>query len=252
MVVDVAAAAVGLALAVLYKGIEELIRQYMIEKSMEFKPLLEKIRMKLEVLRSEIKEIEKSNQELDRPEMKDFTKVIADGTELVDKLKEVGHWYKKPKYTNKLHELDESLNTQMMLLGVRSARELNKVSVITDIIEGHTANIRMQMGNMSIQMGNMNTKLDTNVEMLKEIRRDGLVQNQTAVGWLGVPEPPSFIVGFDLHLDALKTKLLKDGVSMVLLTGHPGSGKTTLAKSFCQVKEVKGNISYLFLLSSRQ
>lgn len=90
MVVDVAASAVGLALAVLYKGIEELIRQYMIEKSMEFKPLLEKIRMKLEVLRSEIKEIEKSNQELDRPEMKDFTKVIEDGTELVDKLK--GGW----------------------------------------------------------------------------------------------------------------------------------------------------------------
>ncbi|KAL6222536.1 hypothetical protein ACLB2K_005928 [Fragaria x ananassa] len=122
MPIDVAASAVGLALSVLYKYIEELIRQHMYEKAMEFNPLLEKIKIKLEALQPVIKEMEQKNRELDRPdELKDFTKVIEDGRSLVDKLKEVDRWYKKPKYTNKLIELDES--DRVLPLSVVSIKE---------------------------------------------------------------------------------------------------------------------------------
>ncbi|PRQ38234.1 putative powdery mildew resistance protein, RPW8 [Rosa chinensis] len=250
MVVDVAASAVGLALSLLCKAIEEVIRKCVIDKIVEFNPLLKKINTKLKTVKPGIEEIEKSNLELDRTgELKDFKQVIEDITALVRKLQEVPHWYKKPKYTDKLKELDESLDTQIMLLQVPTASKVSNLSVITSIIEGDTRNIRMQMGNMSVQVGSMSMQmenmgmqiedLNTNLEMIRDMRQNGLVQNQVKGCWSGVPEPPSFTVGLDLRLDELKKKLLEDGVSMGLVTGHPGSGKTTLAKALCQDKKVK-------------
>ncbi|PRQ44551.1 putative P-loop containing nucleoside triphosphate hydrolase [Rosa chinensis] len=103
----------------------------------------------------------------------------------------------------------------------------------------------MQIDNMGMQIGDLYTNQDTIVEMIRDMRQNGLVQNQVKVGWFGVPEPPSFTVGLDLHLDDLKNKLLEDGVSMALVTGHPGSGKTTLAKAFSQDKKTNSRASSL-------
>ncbi|KAL6222537.1 hypothetical protein ACLB2K_005929 [Fragaria x ananassa] len=139
----------------------------------------------------------------------------------------------------------------MLLLGVRSASEILNLSVIASMTELNITNIRMQMGSLSTQIdnmdmqmghmgmeiGNLNTTQGNIVEIMRDMQQNGLVQNRAKVGWFGVPEPPSFTVGLKMHLDELKKKLVEDGVSMALITGHPGSGKTTLAKSFVKIRK---------------
>lgn len=49
----------------------------------------------------------------------------------------------------------------------------------------------------------------------------------------GVPEEPEFTVGLDAPLRELKMELLKEGVSIIVLTGLGGSGKTTLVTKLC-------------------
>ncbi|KAK2410967.1 putative disease resistance protein [Trifolium repens] len=72
-------------------------------------------------------------------------------------------------------------------------------------------------------------------------------------GPFGVPENSEFTVGMDFQLMKLKTELLKDGKSTLLVTGMGGLGKTTLAKQLCRDDQVKskfrGNI--LFVVFSK-
>ena len=56
----------------------------------------------------------------------------------------------------------------------------------------------------------------------------------------GVPEMPTFSVGLDEPLRKLKAQVLRDGVSILVLTGLGGSGKTTLATKLCCDEQVKG------------
>lgn len=55
----------------------------------------------------------------------------------------------------------------------------------------------------------------------------------------GVPEIPEFTVGLGVPLIKLKMEVLGGGMSMLLLTGLGGSGKTTLATKLCRDEEVK-------------
>ena len=61
-------------------------------------------------------------------------------------------------------------------------------------------------------------------------------------GLCSVPHPPSLIVGLNDFVKDLKVEVLVKDSSVLALTGHGGSGKTTLATMFCQDYEVKGNI----------
>ncbi|RDX86374.1 hypothetical protein CR513_32300, partial [Mucuna pruriens] len=54
----------------------------------------------------------------------------------------------------------------------------------------------------------------------------------------GVPEKPKFTVGLDVPLSKLKMEVLNEAVSIVVLTGLGGSGKTTLATNLCWDEQV--------------
>ncbi|QCE14334.1 P-loop containing nucleoside triphosphate hydrolase [Vigna unguiculata] len=54
----------------------------------------------------------------------------------------------------------------------------------------------------------------------------------------GIPEKPEFTVGLDEALKKLKMNVLSEGVSVMVLTGVGGSGKTTLATMLCWDEQV--------------
>ncbi|KAL9326986.1 hypothetical protein ACSQ67_007631 [Phaseolus vulgaris] len=65
----------------------------------------------------------------------------------------------------------------------------------------------------------------------------------------GVPEKHEFTVGLDVPFSKLKMELLHESVSIIVLTGFGGSGKTTLATKLCWDQQVmskfKGNILFI-------
>ncbi|PRQ47848.1 putative P-loop containing nucleoside triphosphate hydrolase, leucine-rich repeat domain, L [Rosa chinensis] len=74
------------------------------------------------------------------------------------------------------------------------------------------------------------------------MKENFVIQNHSAgvpKAWCALPELPEFLVGLDEALSGLKMKLLKDGVSRLVLSAPGGCGKTTLATKFCQDKQVK-------------
>ncbi|RDX84551.1 putative disease resistance protein, partial [Mucuna pruriens] len=69
----------------------------------------------------------------------------------------------------------------------------------------------------------------------------------------GVPEKPKFTVGLDVPLSKLKMEVLNEAVSIIVLTGLGGSGKTTLATMLCWDEQVVGKFkeSILFVTFSK-
>ncbi|MED6121833.1 hypothetical protein PIB30_033849 [Stylosanthes scabra] len=69
----------------------------------------------------------------------------------------------------------------------------------------------------------------------------------------GFPEKPGFTVGLDKDLRKLKVEVLMEGVSVIVLTGLGGSGKTTLATMLCFDEQVKNkfNENILFVTFSK-
>ena len=62
-------------------------------------------------------------------------------------------------------------------------------------------------------------------------------------GVFKAPIRPALTVGFDVPLKELRNRLLESGTSVSVLTGSPGSGKTTLATMLCWDKQVEGNLA---------
>ncbi|ONH96589.1 hypothetical protein PRUPE_7G138800 [Prunus persica] len=183
-----------------------------------FKSMLGDIKSTLDSLQPVIKEREKYDS---KEGLENFAMQMEEGVKLVYKCSKVGvwSWCRKYRYTRKLDELDKCLQRLVEVLKVQGIRDVKETLVSLRNIE----------------------------TVLHRIEGNLVMQNQPEKinGWSSVPEPPPVTVGLDVPLKELKIKLLKDDVSMLVLTAAGGCGKTTLAKKFCQDQEVKGSESLL-------
>ncbi|KAH7520132.1 hypothetical protein FEM48_Zijuj08G0111700 [Ziziphus jujuba var. spinosa] len=196
------------------------------DKNVRFKPILNKLSLRLKHMQSMIIEIQQLNRGLDVPESEtsEFKSAMEKGAELVRKCSQV-RWYnicKKCQYTGELVELDETLRLLFQTLNVQLARDVKRNS-------------------QQIK------------ENLPESSSDGSNQISTVVPF-NLPPLPSLVVGLDGPLKELKETLLTNEASFLVVTAPGGCGKTVLALKFChdsQVKEkFKNNIFFVSLSKS--
>ncbi|KAL6220324.1 hypothetical protein ACLB2K_008080 [Fragaria x ananassa] len=162
----------------------------------------------------------KYNQKLDRTkELEALEGLIKRGIELVGKCSKLRKWniYKEYKYASEFLEFKESLQKELDVLKVQVARDVKKTEV--------------GVGNIQIVVQNIQEE----VSMLVKQNRSLEIEALSAA----LPELPALIVGLDVPLEELKMKLLKDEVSMLIVTAPGGCGKATLATKFCQDQDVK-------------
>ncbi|PNY17706.1 putative disease resistance protein [Trifolium pratense] len=150
-----------------------------------------------------------SNDLLDRPRDEDIVRLetkIRGIEELVEKSKKIKRtWWKSfsfPRYQAKLQEKDEDFQRHLAV-----HVQMMIFAKVTEISE-----ILMNMKNLG--------------------------QNQNR-GLCGAPVAPH-CMGMDDLLTQVKIEMMKKGVSVRVLTGLGGSGKTTLAKKLCSDPEIKG------------
>ncbi|WJX55443.1 hypothetical protein P8452_41211 [Trifolium repens] len=194
-----------------------------IQNGRQFGPTLEMNVETLNALAPLVEQIKDYSDLLSRPreEIERFETHIREGKELVSKSKKLTRWkfFRFSYYQTKLKKKDEDLLRHLAVnLQVENRRDLMemlaKVNVILEII------------------------------MIKEnlvgAQIWGLSGNNQIWGVCGVPEEPGKCVGMDEPLNRLKIELIKDGVSVHVLTGIGGSGKSTLAKKLCWDSQIKG------------
>lgn len=215
-------AALGASFMELYNAVNEVHDQNLMVKS-----ILGDIKSTLDSLLPLMKEIADYEKKLVCPEeeLQVFTIQMKEGVQLIQKCSKVGA-YEKQKYTNKLVELNNSLQRLLDILKVHGIRDMKKTLVTLKNIEN-----RFQ-------------QIDANFVMQNN-------PSENIEARCAVPEPPPLTVGLDRPLKELKLKLFKNGLSMLVLTAPGGCGKTTLATKFCQDAEVRGivydiNVSICF------
>jgi hypothetical protein len=218
--------------AVIGKLVDELMSSVveMKDRALKFKPTLERLETTLKSLAPLIKQIDEYNKKLDRSakETDGLIKQMKKGKELVLKCsdKEQFQWwncfYKKAEYQEKLEGLDGEIR-RFFDLDMRAQDMRNGLEVLVEI-----------------------------KELRAEFRSVGLRNQRIELRGVCVPpQPPAFTVGLDCPLNELKKRLLKDevSVSVVTVTGSGGSGKSTLAKRFCWDEQVKGMILFMIFVS---
>lgn len=207
----------------LYVGVKDLIKQ-----NVGFKGILKGITSKLEALKPVIGQMVRSNEELDRSkeELKGLQVVMEGGIELIRKCSKLRVWeiFDRYKYANKLIEWDKTLQGQLVILNVQTSRDLKETAARVRNVEASLVTLVNQF--------TANAVIQSQLGKPRALMSTGLV----------VPELPRFTVGLDTHLKELKMKLLKNGVSMLVLTAPGGCGKTTLANMLYHDQDVKGNV----------
>lgn len=190
----------------LYVGLQDLIKQ-----NIGFKVILKGITSKLEALRPVIGQMVRSNEELDRSreELQGLQEVMECGMELIrkcSKLRRLRVWrlFKKYKYANKLIEWDKTLQGQLVILNVQTSRDVKETAARVRNVEASVVTLVNQFIARAV--------IQSQLAKPRALMSTGLV----------VPELPRFTVGLDTHLNELKIKLLKDGVSMLVLTAPGG------------------------------
>ncbi|XP_027153277.1 probable disease resistance protein At5g66900 [Coffea eugenioides] len=183
------------------------------QKVATFKFSLDRLKTTLNSIKPIFDDIERLNEILNRPEeeTESFLTQLRKAEKLVRKCLEIKSWnfYKKYTYSRKLNALDQSLlrffKLDAQLHMVRDSR-------------------RIMVG-----MRGMDDKVDEILSFL----------SHRFPGWCDVPGFPEFVVGLDAPLEELKLMLLKDGVSVLVLSAPGGCGKTTLAKMLCHDPQIR-------------
>lgn len=193
-----------------------------INKGLAFKPTLESNIETLKSLAPQVEEMKKYNNMLDRPidEISRLERHMRAGEELVQKCSKFRWWrgLSFPYYQNKLERENEALQRHLAVnVAAENRRDLMEVVI--------------------------------GMRKVLEILLKGFEHHHEyrLVGLCGAPEEPE-CMGMDAPLSKLRIDLLKDGVSVLVLTGLGGSGKSTLAKKICWDPQVKGNNSLPSLL----
>lgn len=184
------------------------------QKVATFKFYLDRLKTTLNSIKPLFDDIERLNEVLNRPkeETESFLTQLSRAEKLVRRCLEIKSWnfYKKYTYSKKLNQLDQSLlrffKLDAQLHMVRDSR-------------------RIMVG-----MRDVDEKVDEILSIL----------SHRFPGWCDVPGFPEFVVGLDEPLEELKLMLLKDDVSVLVLSAPGGCGKTTLAKMLCQDAQIRG------------
>lgn len=189
----------------------------MVEKALEFKTTRKELRDTLEDLTPLIQQMRAHDMSLDRPldQIEKVMKEFRESEKLVSKYSNV-RWWKSlslPFYHDNLKARDKKL--------VRAVTVDVQLQMATDVKE---------------TLKTVKDVLETLV-----LSSSGFTSGGTAMrGLCGAPEKPAFTVGLDGALKKTKIELLKGDAPILVLTGLPGSGKTTMAKKLCWDPDVKG------------
>ncbi|BAT75546.1 hypothetical protein VIGAN_01342100 [Vigna angularis var. angularis] len=201
--------------AVVGRVLDELLSTViaMKDRAVKFRATLENLHSILKKVEPMAREIDGLNKRLDKPATETQTLIdeMEKGKELVIECSKVDWW--------------------------NCCYKASSQEKLQDLIDSITLYFQLDM------QGNINVIVLENQMLLHQIH-EKLVENvpRRIAGLCSPPEPPAFTVGLDVHLRALKFKLLKNHHvgSVLTVTGTGGSGESTLAKKFCSDEEVKG------------
>ncbi|KAL5557108.1 hypothetical protein UlMin_039344 [Ulmus minor] len=214
----VGGAVAGAALGSVFKRLFHAVEKAIIQAVM-FKSTLKKIKKTVESLEPLVDEISKLNDELDLPrkEIEWLKQKMNQGVELVEKCSDVKNWelHRRVWYSKKLGAWNKSLQVPKDLLILQGVRDVKKILIY----------LFSRINNGSAALGDL------------------MMMN----GWCSVPDPPSLTVGLNDSVKDLKLELLVKDSPVLVLTGHGGSGKTTLATTFCHDYEVKEKFKIFFV-----
>lgn len=178
-----------------------------------FKNELQRLETTLKDIRPKFLTIMELKNVLNCPEEEQIIRYLKDAADLVLKCSKVKSWnaYHKSVYAKKLISLDNDL-VRFFQVNAQADAAITGMEI-------------------SIEIGIMQKKLD----QLLAAGTGGLS------GWCSVPGLPELIVGLDVHLAELKSRLRKDETRVLVISAPAGCGKTTLAKMFCHDDEIKGS-----------
>ena len=190
----------GAALGGVFNILHDAVKKYG-RKAVNFNSAFKRLKRNLDKFAPVMEEIRKASEELDLPkeETKSLIDQIKKGEKLISKCS-TNNWFLR------------------IFKGFKYYDELTKLNhaIVTFI------------------------KVDVNLQTRRDVLRlsKAMQKKKETRPSYSVPKPPDFIVGFDVALKELKTKLWEE--SLLLLTAPGGCGKTTLVKVLCQDGEIKG------------